>query len=151
MTIDNAAWVVITNSNICKIFEYKKKGAELKLINEINHPENKLKDTELTSDKPGRYKASNAAGGAYTQPSDPKEIKIDSFTRDIAKELDHGRNANAYNNLIIIALPHVSGLLTQHLNKHVKELVTHTIEKDVINLSNQDLLKFLKEHAQYSQ
>ena len=64
-------------SNTCRIYQYSKKPTQLTLLKELKHPENKLKDIDLTSDKPGHYKSSSATHGAYSQPSDPKEIKIE--------------------------------------------------------------------------
>lgn len=150
MSLDHQLiWVVNTNSNTCRIYNYKKKPGQLALFKEILHPENKLRDLDLTSDKPGHYKANGSAHGTYSQSSDPKEIKIDNFSREIAKELDHGRNSHAYNNLIVIAPPHMNGLLFQHINKLVKNLVSHNIEKDLIHLPDHELLSFLKTHTQY--
>ena len=143
----HATWVLISNSNACRIYHYIKKSNQLTLLKEIEHPENRLRDIELTSDKPGHYKGSGASHGAYSQQTDPKEIKIDDFARDLAKELDHGRNKNAYERLIVIAPPHMNGLLFQHVNQHVKELVSHRIEKDVFHLSERELLDFLHLHA----
>jgi len=40
-------------------------------------------------------------------------------------------------------------LLFQHINKLVKKLVTHNIEKDLMHLPDHELLSFLKTHAQY--
>jgi len=137
-------WIVSTNSNTCCIYDYSKNPTNLTLIKQILHPENKLHDIELTSDKPGRY-----AFGAYEQPSDPKEIKIDSFAREIAKELDLARTNQNYDALIVIASPHMYGLLSGHLNEHVKKLITHHIQKDVLHLSEHKLLDFLKENTQY--
>ncbi len=149
MSSNNTAWVVNTDSNTCRIYQYKKGSDQLTLFKEIRHLENKLRDIDLTSDKPGHYKSSGTTHGAYSQPSDPKEIKIDAFSREIAEELDHGRNIQAYKNLIIIASPHMSGLLFQHINKHVHDLVTHKIEKDLIHLPDHELLVFLRAHTQY--
>jgi protein required for attachment to host cells len=150
MSSSQAAWVVNTDSNTCRIYQYSKNPTQLTLLKEISHPENKLRDIDLTSDKPGRYKASNSSHGAYSQRTDPKEIKIDDFSREIARELDNGRNTNAYKNLIIIAAPHMNGLLFQHFNKNVKNLVTHNLEKDFIHLADHELLEMLKTHTKYS-
>lgn len=142
-------WVLSTDSNTCRIYEYSKNPIRLTLVNEMQHPENKLRDIDLTSDKSGRYRSNGSAHGAYSQESDPKEIKIENFSREIANELDHGRNIQAYKNLILIAPPHMYGLLFQHINKHVKDLVTHNIEKDLLHLSDRELLDFLKNHTRY--
>ncbi|PWY54358.1 host attachment protein [Legionella qingyii] len=142
----HATWVLILNSNECRIYELSTKPYQLALLKEILHPESKLRDIELTSDKPGRYKTDNPAHGTFAQPSDPKEIQIDDFSRQVAKELNNDRNIEAYKNLIVVAPPHMNGLLFQHLNKHVKELVTHNIKNDILNLTEPELAEFLHQH-----
>ena len=142
-------WIMNSNSNVCRIYALNKKNAELILVKELQHPENKLKSSDLTSDKPGRYQSSHTARGAYTQPSQPREIKVDNFYREIAKELDQGRCNQSYDELVIIAPPHLNGLLFQHLDKHVKDLIINNIKKDLLHLSDHELIKFLRVHIQY--
>ena len=132
-------WVVTSNTNTCRIYNYSIKPTQLTLIKEMQHPENRMRDIDLTADKPGRYKASGSALSSFTQASDPKEIKIDDFSREIAKDLEHNRNHHEYQTLIIIAPPHMNGLLFQHINKNVELLVTHNIEKDLMHLSNHEI------------
>lgn len=147
MVIDTkSTWVVLADTNSCRIYDYRRRPEHLLLVKEITHPENKLRDVDLISDKPGRYVAGDLAHGAYSQASDPKEIHIDNFSREIAKALDHGRATNAYRELIVISAPHMNGLLFQHVNKHVKDLVAHVIEKDVVYLKDRELLDFLEDH-----
>lgn len=136
-------WLVIFDSTICRIYEYNKE--QLVLIKELQHPDNKLRDIEITSDKPGRYQSKGYAHGAYSQESDPKEVKIENFSREIAHILDHGRNTHAYETIVIVASPHMNGLLLKHMNKQVKNLITHNIEKDLIHLVENDLLIHLNE------
>lgn len=141
--------VINTNTNTCRIYHYLKHPAQLSLIKEINHPENKLKNSDLTSDRQGHYKAGKSARGAYSPHREEKDIEIDNFSREIAKELNQERVKNEYDELIVIALPHMNGLLFQHINKHVKDLVINTIEKDLVHLSEKDLLNFLQSHTKY--
>ncbi len=143
----HTTWVVVSNTNTCRIYKYSKKPEQLALIKEIEHPENRLRDIELTSDKPGRYNSNGSAHGAFTQESDPKEILINEFARDIVNDLDKARNIQAYETLIMIAPPHMSGLLFHHINKHVKDLVTHSIKKDIVNLTEPELATFLQQNT----
>lgn len=146
---EESIWVVVANSNICRIYNYSKINKHIQLLKELNHPENKLKDIDLTSDKPGRYQSSQSAHGAYSQATDPKEIKIDHFSKEVAQQLDHGRNLHEYKKLIIIISPHMYGLILNNINSHVKNLISHTFEKDLINLNQSELLEFLKIHTKY--
>lgn len=143
--------VINANTNTCKFYDYNKHKAELKLVHEIQQPENKLKDFDLNSDRPGHYQK-NGPGtrGAYSPPKNTKEIKIEDFLRNIAKKLEHQRTQNTYEKFIIIAPPAVNGLLHQHMDKLVKELVINNIKKDLIHLNDHDLLSYIREHAQYA-
>ncbi len=143
--------VINTNSNTCRIYHYQKHPAQLTLLKEIIHPESKLKKSDyLTSDKPGQYRTDvTSGGGAYSQRTDPKEVEIDAFSREIAKEIDLGRTKNTFEKLILIAPPHMTGCLFQHLNKHAKELIINNIQKDLQHLKDHELLNYLKENAQY--
>ncbi len=142
-------WLMTTNSNICRIYEYNMHpAASLTLVTEINHPENKMKKGDFfTSDKPGHYHTNVAAHGTYSSPTDPKEVEFENFAREIAAALDKGRNTQAYKTLIVVAAPHMYGLLSKHLNKQVKDFMKNTIQKDVVQLSQHELLKFLEENV----
>lgn len=141
--------VVNTNTNTCRIYHYNKHPANLTLLKEISHPENKLKSGDLTSDRPGHYKAGKSARGAYSPHREAKDIEIDNFSREITRELNQERTHNKYDELIVIAPPHMIGLLYQHLNKNVKNLVINKIEKELIFLPDHELLKFLQKNTEY--
>lgn len=139
-------WVVVTDTNVCRIYNYSIKPERLSLHKELSHPENRLMDTDLVADRQGRYGTSSDAHGVYASPSDPKEVKIDDFAREISKELEQGRVVNAFEKLVIISLPHMDGLLALHMDKHVKELVSHNIKSNTVHLNAKDLLDFLHKH-----
>jgi protein required for attachment to host cells len=141
-------WVINSNSNLCRIYLYDKQKPTLQLVKEIHHPENKLKNTDLASDRPGHYQSSGAHG-SYAQATNPKEVMIDRFYREIAKELEHARTQNSFDKLIMITAPSTNGALMQHLDKQVKSMVTHNLHKDLVNLTEQALLEYLRENTKY--
>lgn len=143
-------WVVTANAIACRIYDYNRKNAELTLIKEFEHPENRLKKEDfLTSDKPGHYKSSSSTRGAYTQRTDPKEVEFSNFAREIAKELDRGRVTGAFEKLILISPAHMEGMIAHHMDKHVKEKVINSIKKDPQNLTEKELLHCLRTEAEY--
>lgn len=143
MTDRRTTWAVVLDSTTCRMYDYNKN--KLTLVKEIEHPENKLRDVDLTSDKPGRYKSMGSAHGTYTQESDPKEIKIENFSREIAKILEHENTIHSYERIILIASPHMNGLLQKHINKQVKNLIASNIEKDLTDFNESQLLKYLND------
>jgi len=144
-------WVVATNTNICKIYNYNKEKKELTLYKEINHPEFKQKTSEtITTERVGSHMSQNSTHGAYEPKHDAKEVEFIKFAKEISTELEHGRNNNLYNQLIIISLPHMNGLLHQKISKHIKDLVFNNIQKDIMHLNDNEIIDFLKSHALYS-
>lgn len=143
--------VVNTNTNDCRIYHYDKHPAQLTLIKQISHPDNKLKISELTSDRSGHYKATQARG-AYSPQTNAKEVEIINFSREIAQDLNHRRNSKEleFKRLILIAPPYMYGLISQQLNKHVMDLVTNRIQKDLMYMKEHELLDYLKENAQFT-
>jgi len=139
--------VINTNTNTCRMYSYNKHPPQLILVKEISHPENKLKNSDITSDRSGHYKARLSGRGAYSPHMEAKEINIDNFSREIASELNKERIKQDYDELIVIANPHMNGLLAKHIDKHVKDLIVNTIEKDLLELHERELLDYLQAHS----
>ena len=140
-------WIVNSDTNTCHIYSYHNNDKTLNLVKTILHPECRLTDVELTTDRLGRYKARDIASGAYVPHSDPKEVKIQQFAQEIARYIDHGRTTNEFQELIIVALPHMNGALLKHLSEHVKQLISNNIEKNIIKYNDNQILDFLKTHT----
>lgn len=143
MSSHKTAWVVSMDSVSCRIYHYVQSPETLTLLHKIEHPENRSRDLDLTSDKPGHYKNGAVRRGAYVQETDPKEIKREEFTREVARLLDVGRQEQAYGRLIVLALPHINGLLLHTMNKEVKAMISHTLEKNTVHLTDTALLDVL--------
>ena len=142
-------FVINSNSNTCRIYQFSKKPLQLSLLKELRHAASKLKDSDIVSDKQGRYKTDMSARSAYSPHTDPKEAEIEFFAREIAKELNHARTTNALKELIVISPPHMNGILNAQFDKNLHELISKNFTKDLIHLQERELLEFLKEHTQF--
>ena len=140
-------WVVVSNTNRCLIFHYDKKMHHLTLAKEMLHPPSKLKWVDLISDAQGRYKTNVGSGGSFSAHAheNPREVEFEQFAREVGKELDEGRRNNAYDNIILITSPHMSGLIHKHLNPHVKAFMLPDIHKDYSHLTGNELITVVKE------
>lgn len=141
-------WLVIANTNHCKIYSYQKKPKNLSLVKELNHDRSKAKGIDITTDKPGHYKTPSGAGGSYSAHEEIKEIEFIAFSREIAKELDKGRKSNSFEKLVLIGQPHINGLIHQSLDGHLKNCVLTNINKDYSKLAERDILDALNEDLQ---
>lgn len=141
-------WVAVTNSSSCTIYQYDKKSKKLNIINELVHPASRLKGSDLVSDKPGHYGTSGLARGAYSSHVAPKEHEIENFSKEISQILNEGRKTNEYEKLIVVASPHMNGLVYEQLDKQTQES-TDTINKDYTHLKPNEIFDKLKEETQF--
>lgn len=141
-------WLININSNQCRIYDYQKKPPQITLIKELSNPLAKHNAGEdITTDRPGHYQSRGTVHGAFSPRTDPKENEVIHFAREVADELNNGRNNNLYKEIILIAPSHMIGILNQHTDSHVKKLVTNSIHNDLIHLKDHELLDFIKNYG----
>lgn len=136
-------WLVVANANQCRIFRYQKSLNQLTLLNEFQHEESKLKCNDLVSDGFGSYRSSSAVNASYSEVADPKLVEKQSFAKEIAQELEHGRIASDFNDLFIVAPPQFHGLINKSINKNLSRMVIKDVQKDYCNSDENKLLEFM--------
>lgn len=139
MTLQN--WVVVADSNLAKIYTHKSNSHNEPpiLLHTLEHPESKLRDQDLVSDRPGHFKTRGTSRGAYVPRTDPKDVEIDKFAQQLAHLLDQGRVQNQFDHLLIFADPHFYGLMGMHMTKHVKDMIKKVVQKDYTHLTDREL------------
>lgn len=137
-------WILVANASAASVYcnEGPKKG--LARVKTMEHAASRDKGVDLVTDRPGHTQSRGNGRGAYVPSKTPKEVEADRFALELARELDHGRTSNAYQRLILVASPHFLGLLNQHLDAHVKQRVSDTIEKDYTKLPEKELAGHLE-------
>lgn len=136
-------WIMVANSNDCRIYQYDRHMKHFSLVDEINHPENKLKTYDLISDGPGHYKSGANNRGSFAPETDYLDCAIDRFAREMAIRLNKGRNQKAYDDLTLLMPPAMEGLLNKHLNKNIFSSIHHVIQKNLMHLSEHELKKYI--------
>ncbi|MCC6534724.1 MAG: host attachment protein [Burkholderiales bacterium] len=143
-----STWILVANAAVATVYcnEGPKKG--LARVKTLEHAASREKGADLSSDRPGHNQSSGNRHGAFVPAKMPKEVEAERFALEIARVLDHGRTQNAYQRLILVASPHFMGLIKQHLEGHVRQLVSESIEKDYTKLNERELAPHL-EHCIY--
>lgn len=146
-------WILIANSSKACLFEssYAKLfngSAELKLVEEFTHPESRLKNQELLSDRPGTKERGYNRTATLNERSEPKELEAGEFARELVTKLEEGRLQHIYDKLIMVAPPRFQGLLNKCMEHHpqVLQKITKTIEKDYTKIKSNDLVAQLQSH-----
>ncbi|WP_419420296.1 host attachment protein [Legionella sp. D16C41] len=137
-------WIILANTNDCRIYYYDKKS-DIRLYKEINHPENKLKNQDLETDKPGRYHVRGLGHGAFEEENTAIEHNIDKFAHEIAEELESANKHNQYDTVTLIMPSQFYGLVHSHLSKQVEGKIKQVLQKNIMNWPEHELALYLKE------
>ena len=105
-------------------------------------------DHDLVSDRPGRsFESGSSARHAYTPRHDPHEMAKERFAHVVAARVNEDFAADQFNELVLVAPPHVMSELTDALDPPVKAVLLGSLAKDLVKTPDHELLPHLKEWA----
>lgn len=139
--MEKITWILVAHRAGARLFENSGPGKGLSLKQEFPHAEGRLQNKDLTSDRQGR--ADDTRGGGhhnYENAVEPTEHVAQQFAKFLAQQLDHGRNENRYEQLILVAEPHFLGHLRSVISAPTLAKVIASIDKDLGNIDARDLV-----------
>lgn len=137
-------WVLIAHRGGARVFENRGPGKGLVLLQDIPHPEGKLKSRDLGTDEPGRSFDSHGVHHSFEQEVGPAAHVAEVFARQIAGILEEGRVGRRYGRLVLVAEARFLGILRAALSREASALVTATVNKDLGYVEPRELPKHLQ-------
>ena len=137
--------VVVADQSEARYYDMVGLKNGLRLVGRAVHPEARLHDRDLVSDRPGRvFDHANLSGGrrgavahhATGGERSPRRIEAAKFARRIAGELDAERGRGSYDQLVLISGPSFLGLLRASLSKSLQAAVALEVAKDLVHCSD---------------
>ena len=141
-------WILVANAARARLYENTGIGKGLKLLSELDHPESRMKGSELVSDRAGYVPGVGNGHASRQQATDPKQNEAEHFALEIARTLEHGRGQNKYERLILVAGSPFLGILKARLSDQVSTLTSDTLDKDYTAATDREIGKYL-EHCIY--
>jgi protein required for attachment to host cells len=141
-------WVLVAHDAGARVFENHGPGKGLTLVEETDHPEGRMRDGELVSDRPGRSFRKDSGDprrAAMSQSQGPHDRVVASFARDLAQRLQQGRMQSMYDRLVLVAPPKFLGLLRSSLDAPTGQLVVGSLDKDLARSNEAELVEHLGE------
>lgn len=128
----NITWVVAADNERARFFSVKPGKRKLIEIDDLVHPEARIHERDLISDKPGRS-CDSVGGGRHSmeQKTDIKKHDAQVFADLIAKKLEQARNNHDFQHLVLIAPPTFLGLLRNQLSDQCTKLVKQSFDKEL--------------------
>lgn len=140
-------WVLVSNAAEARLFKNEGCNTGLHLVQDWQHPDSRKHQDELVTDGGGRVQQSFAAGarpGIEWQTS-PKEAEMLQFANELATYLGAARKQNAFQHLVLVASPHILGLLREKLDAPTSAMISGTLSKDYTYVGIEELSKHLAE------
>ena len=138
------AWILVADSARARVFSVDSAIGPLEPIEQLVHPESRLHDRDMKSDRPGRVFDSHGEGRHSTGKAvSPKEQEALRFAGEIASYLERGRVNGGFRRLVIVADPRFLGSLRATLAPEVKKLVTLEVNKDLSKEKDSDIRRAL--------
>lgn len=140
-------WILVANRSAARIFESK--GAsenikEIRRLQEILHPEGRLRNRDINSDDNGRsFDRFGEGRHATGVQHGPTEHISKQFARQLSRLLYRGYTEQAYKEIILVAEPGFLGELVNSLDNKIAKLVTRTVKKDLININDREIVNYL--------
>lgn len=140
----NTTWILVAHRSGARLFENFGPGKGLKLLEDLPHPEGRLKNSEIDSDRPGRA-FDNFGGARHSMSTEraPIERVAQRFAKELSEKLVKGRVQNRYKKLVLVAEPRFLGELRNSLDSPTTALVSATLAKDLGGIMTQDLPQHL--------
>ncbi|RRQ22894.1 host attachment protein [Thiohalobacter thiocyanaticus] len=133
-------WVIVAESSRAKIYEAETAAADLVEREDMVHPEGRLHERDLVSDRPGHDSGEAGSGPHVLDEHTPAHIEeMHRFAREIAGRLEQGLNDKAYDRLVLVAPPKFLGALRDALPQGVAGLVAETLHKDLVQHSTEEV------------
>jgi len=128
----NDVWVVVASSTRCRIFTQQKHSGPLLEVEQLEHPEGRMRRREFSTDRPGRsFDSAGHGRHAMGQPVDPLEQESIRFAKTVAMKIDNARKKHRFDRLVLVADPRFLGHLRQGLSPATRHHLTTELQKNL--------------------
>jgi protein required for attachment to host cells len=139
-------WILVANASLARWFKRESPSDPLVTLPTMEHPESRLKGSQLADDRPGHEATDNSSGGNRFEPrSDPRRKEHRRFAREIAERLDDALAEEGFKSLWICASDPFLGELKAALSDAVRHRLQHTVDSDLTALGIEELERRLRE------
>jgi len=144
MVNKNYLYILIADSSRAKIFRTHIPLESLEMVYEEVNVQGRKKASDLYSDKAGTQQS--GSGGFHSFAGERQSFEEMKFSRKLCHLLQKEYLAGEFSKLMLIAAPHFLGELRKHLEYECKEALLMTIDKDLVNLSENEIMTRILEY-----
>jgi protein required for attachment to host cells len=143
----NTVWVLVCDAAKATFFEVRAPEPAWHIVEVLTHPEARSKASELVSDHSGRRSSEGASvhHNSLTPSSSPKQVEKEHFVHLLATRLDQAMRSKRFRRWVLVASPHVAGMLRKDLTPELQKHLMATVDKDLNHLDPHELQARLRD------
>lgn len=143
MVKNGSTWVVVANSSCAKIYKMETLK-DLKVIEQMEHPESRLHVRDLVSSPQGRaFESMGMHRHAMEPTTSPQKLEFMAFAKSLCARLEDARMHGDFDQLYLAAGPSFLGLLRQFMSTHLSGIVKKEIDKDMTHMKAKEIGEFI--------
>lgn len=145
-----AEWIVVLGRAGARVFKRASPVKPLVLVKSIDNELGRIRNREMQNDRPGKdqFRAKGATViHAMSGEKDPHEDATIQFVREISKYLESENSKGSFGKLVVVAGPHVMGLLKKQLSKEVEKTVTEWVRKNLSKQSESEIQAYFESQS----
>jgi protein required for attachment to host cells len=139
-------WVVVADSSRARIFSAEKPASQLVEIETLAHPQARLHESDLVSDRSGRDRNPGSMSHGMGNEAETKNEESIRFAIQVNETLDSGRNRGKFGKLYVIAAPEFLGTLRKHRSSPLEKLIAGEVAKNLAAHNMDEIRKNLPLH-----
>ncbi len=137
--------VVVADSSRARIFKAGSSPGSLEEIQDLTHPEARLHEGELTTDRSGRDTNNTSGSHAFGTGEEAKDEEAARFASVVCRTLEESHNKGNFKRLYIVAAPAFLGLLRKHMSDSIKQVLEAEVPKNIAAMDAKTIRSYLPE------
>lgn len=139
-------YVLVADGSRGKVYQSRvplRAAHVLDLVYDQVHFQSRRKAADLVSDRAGVQRSGTGGFHSFAGHEDSQEREQEEFARDLCRHLESERRAGRFDELVIAAPPHFLGLLRRHLSDGCREVLSESVDHNLLQLSDKELIERL--------
>lgn len=134
-------WLVVANSSSAKIYKVGHKQMLLEL-EVFEHPESRLHNRDLVTDKPGRdFESMGFTRHAIEPKIWPQQQEVINFAKELAVHIEQAFNKGEFEKVYIAANPTMLGHLRNCILPNTAKHIGGEVDKDMTHMKPDEIIK----------
>lgn len=132
--------VIVADASRARIFSTRDTPGELSELEDLVHPESRLREQDLVTDGSGSGSDSGGHGKhsmGHEKAAQAREAEL--FAREVCERIDKLHRREKIHRIYLVAAPAFLGLLRSLLSKQCASLVAGEVSKNLVTHSLQDI------------